>query len=209
MLLGPPASGKGTQAELIEQKFGIPATSTGAILRREARAKTPLGLQVHGIISRGELAPDILVLQLVSAWLDRLEDGFVFDGFPRTITQAEALDALLEERRKPLQLAIFLQVTEQTIFERMRRRLTCRTCGKVVSIGIHVRSQTDPCPNCGGVLELREDDRADVLRQRLAEYLEKTSPVAKYYDKRSLLRPINGDRSAEVVFREIGEAIAT
>ena len=163
---------------------------------------------MHGIIRRGGLAPDALVLQLVSTWLDRLENGFLFDGFPRTITQAEALDALLEERRRPLELVIFLQVTEQTIFERMKRRLTCRTCGKVVSIGLHVRSQADPCPNCGGTLELREDDRADILRQRLAEYLEKTPPVAKYYDKRSLLRPINGDRSAEVVFGEIGEAIA-
>jgi adenylate kinase len=209
VLLGPPASGKGTQAELIEQKFGLPATSTGAILRHEARAKTPLGLEVHGIISRGGLVPDALVLRLVSAWLDSLQNGFLFDGFPRTIAQAEALDALLAERRRPLELVIFLQVTEQTIFQRMRRRLTCRACGKVVSIGIHVRSEIDPCPNCGGVLELREDDRADVLRKRLAEYQEKTSPVAKYYDKRSLLRPVNGDRSVDVVFGEIGEAIAT
>jgi adenylate kinase len=209
VLLGPPASGKGTQAELIQQKFGIPATSTGAILRHEARAKTPLGLQVHGIIIRGRLAPDALVLRLVSAWLDGLQDGFLFDGFPRTVTQAEALDALLQERRKPLELVILLQLTEQTILERMKRRLTCRTCGKIVSIGIHVRSGSDPCPNCGGLLELREDDRTDVLRQRLAEYVEKTSPVAEYYDKRSLLRPINGDHSADVVFKEIGEAIAT
>jgi adenylate kinase len=207
VLLGPPASGKGTQAELIQQHFGIPATSTGAILRAEAKTGTKLGLEAHRIISKGGLAPDDLVLQLVAAWLDAGRDAFLFDGFPRTVPQAEYFDRLLEKRGTPLELAIFLEVSEATIRQRMLGRLTCSACGKVVSIGRHIRSEFDPCPNCGGRLERRADDNHEALNRRLEEYRQKSAPVADFYARARILSTVDADREVNRVFADISALI--
>jgi adenylate kinase len=147
VLLGSPASGKGTQSELIQRKFQIPATSTGAILRREAKLNTSVGREADRIISKGALAPDDLVLGLVGQWLDQHREAFLFDGFPRTLPQAVEFEKMLHARQTPLDLAIFLEASEPTIAFRMARRLTCSNCGKVVSIGRHVQSASEPCPN--------------------------------------------------------------
>src|ERR1700730_4082332 len=137
VLLGPPASGKGTQAELIQKRFGIPATSTGAILRGEAKGGTPVGVAANKIINRGGLAPDGLILQLVAEWLDKI-GSFLFDGFPRTVAQAAQFELVLDNRSAGLELAIFLEISGETIRARMLRRLICSNCGKVISIGRHV-----------------------------------------------------------------------
>ena len=158
VLLGPPASGKGTQAELIQKRFGIPATSTGAILRGEAKGGTPVGVAANKIINKGGLAPDGLILQLVAEWLDRIGGSFLFDGFPRTVAQAEQFELLLDNQPTGVELVIFLEISGETIRARMLRRLICSNCGKVISIGRHVVDGGDPCPNCGGKLEAREDD---------------------------------------------------
>lgn len=206
MLLGPPASGKGTQAELIQNRFGVPTTSTGAILRKQAKARTPLGLEAEQIISKGGLAPDGLVMQLVEEWLESHRETFLFDGFPRTVEQAKAFDSILHRSEASLDLAIALAVSVETIKTRMALRLVCTNCGKVVSMGRHVRSPHDPCPNCGGPLEKRSDDNDEALERRLEAYWEKTVPVYKYYG--NLLVEINAGREAEVVFADIARLIA-
>ena len=205
MLLGPPASGKGTQAELIQNRFGIPITSTGAILRKQAKERTSLGLEAEKIISKGGLAPDSLVMQVVEEWLETHPDAFLFDGFPRTVEQAKAFDAILQERQRPLDLAIALAVSVETIRTRMALRLVCAHCSKVVSMGRHVQSSRDPCPNCGGPLEKRSDDNHEALERRLEAYWEKTVPVYKYYG--SLLVEIEAGRDVEAVFADIGGLI--
>ena len=206
MLLGPPASGKGTQAESIQNRFGIPTTSTGAILRKQAKERTPLGLEAEQIISKGGLAPDRLVMQVVEAWLETHPDAFLFDGFPRTVDQAKAFDRFLEQRQTPLDLAIALAVSVETIKTRMSLRLVCSNCGKVVSMGRHVQSAHDACPNCVATLEKRSDDNSEALERRLEAYWEKTVPVYKYFG--NLLVEVDAGRDVEAVFADIAGLIA-
>jgi len=206
VLLGPPASGKGTQAESIQNRFGIPTTSTGAILRKQAKERTPLGLEAEQIISKGGLAPDRLVMQVVEAWLETHPDAFLFDGFPRTVDQAKAFDRFLEQRQTPLDLAIALAVSVETIKTRMSLRLVCSNCGKVVSMGRHVQSAHDACPNCVATLEKRSDDNSEALERRLEAYWEKTVPVYKYFG--NLLVEVDAGRDVEAVFADIAGLIA-
>jgi adenylate kinase len=207
VLLGPPASGKGTQSEVIQRKFQIPATSTGAILRREAKANTLVGREAGRIISKGALAPDDLVLTLVGQWLDQHRETFLFDGFPRTLPQAVEFEKVLQARQTPLDLAIFLEASEPTIAFRMARRLTCSNCGKVVSIGRHVQSASEPCPNCGGKLEVRSDDNQAALALRLEEFREKSLPLIDFYSGRNLLAKVDADQEADRVFEQISRVI--
>ena len=207
MLLGPPASGKGTQSELIQRKFQIPATSTGAILRREAKLDTLVGREADRIISKGALAPDELVLGLVGQWLDQHREAFLFDGFPRTLPQAVAFQQMLQARGTPLDLAIFLEASEPTIAFRMAHRLTCSNCGKVVSIGRHVQSASEPCPNCGGKLEVRSDDNHAALALRLEEFREKSLPLIDFYSGRNLLAKVDANQEADRVFEQISRVI--
>ncbi len=207
MLLGPPASGKGTQSELIQRKFQIPATSTGAILRREAKLDTLVGREADRIISKGALAPDELVLGLVGQWLDQHREAFLFDGFPRTLPQAIAFEQMLQARRTPLDLAIFLEASERTIAFRMAHRLTCSQCGKAVSIGRHVQSASERCPNCGGKLEVRSDDNQAALALRLEEFRKKSLPLIDFYSERDLLAKVDGNQEADRVFEQISRVI--
>ena len=207
MLLGPPASGKGTQSELIQRKFQIPATSTGAILRREAKLDTLVGREADRIISKGALAPDELVLGLVGQWLDQHRETFLFDGFPRTLPQAVAFEQMLQARGTPLDLAIFLEASEATIAFRMAHRLTCSQCGKVVSIGRHVQSASERCPNCGGKLEVRSDDNHAALALRLEEFQKKSLPLIDFYSERDLLAKVDGNQEADRVFEQISRVI--
>jgi adenylate kinase len=207
VLLGPPASGKGTQSELIQRKFQIPVTSTGAILRREAKANTLVGREAGRIISKGALAPDDLVLTLVEQWLDQHGEAFLFDGFPRTLPQAVAFEKVLQARQTPLDSAIFLEASEPTIAFRMARRLTCSNCGKVVSIGRHVQSASEPCPNCGGKLEVRSDDNQAALALRLEEFREKSLPLIDFYSGRNLLAKVDANQEADRVFEQISRVI--
>jgi adenylate kinase len=207
VLLGPPASGKGTQSELIQRKYHIPATSTGAILRREAKLKTPVGRDADRIISKGALAPDELVLRLVGQWLDQNQRTFLFDGFPRTVPQAVAFEQLLATRQIPLDVAIFLEVSEATIAFRMAHRLTCSQCGKVVSLGRHVQSAKELCPNCGGKLEIRSDDNRSALALRLEEFRKKSLPLIDFYSERGLLAMVDADREVDTVFEQISRVI--
>ena len=208
VLLGAPGSGKGTQAELITRHFGIPVTSPGAILRRERDLETPLGLETAETLQRGDLVPDQTIVKLIEDWLHLHGSyGFVFDGFPRTLPQAESLGKILQGLRTSLDYAIWLEVSEETVRSRIAGRLQCRTCGFTTSADSAKFADRPICPYCEGRLERRSDDDVSVLQQRLREYNSKTQPLADFYNKMSILRRIDGNRDRETVFGDISRLI--
>jgi adenylate kinase len=208
VLLGAPGSGKGTQAEMITRQFGIPVTSPGAILRREKDLGTPLGLQTAETLQRGDLVSDEIIVELIEDWL-RLHGGhgFVFDGFPRTLPQAQSLLSILTRLRTALELAIWLEVSEQTVRDRISGRLQCRSCGFTTSVASAKFSERPVCPYCDGPLVRRNDDDEAVLQKRLTEYNTKTQPLADFYGKMSILHRIDGNRDRDVVFADISHRI--
>ncbi|MEN3371075.1 MAG: adenylate kinase [Verrucomicrobiota bacterium] len=208
MLLGAPGSGKGTQAEMITRHFGIPVTSPGAILRRERELGTPLGLETADTTQHGGLVSDKIIVELIEDWL-RLHGGhgFVFDGFPRTIPQAESLQNILARHRTPLDLAIWLDVSEQTVADRIASRLQCQGCGFTTSVTSAHFADRPVCPYCDGHLIRRNDDDVEVLKNRLLEFNNKTQPLAAFYEKAGALRKIDGNRDREAVFDDISRLI--
>lgn len=207
VLLGPPASGKGTQAEMIREKFKIETPSVGAILREQHAAGTPLGVKAAAYTNAGRLAPDELIVEVVRTWLEPRNGSFVFDGFPRTLRQADALEGLLERRRTPLQIALSLDVDFLTISDRVSRRMVCSGCNSIMSIGRHVESADSPCPRCEKGLQRRVDDTTEALEQRMIEYREKSEPLVSFYEKRGMLKRIAAHAAPEEVFGEIAEAL--
>ena len=208
MLLGAPGSGKGTQAEMITRHFQIPVTSPGAILRREMELGTLLGIEVAEKTKHGELVPDKIIIDLIEDYV-RLHGayGFVFDGFPRTIPQAEALQGILQRHRTPLDLALWLDVSAETISDRISHRLQCQSCGFTTSEGAAVFSQRAVCPYCDGPLVRRTDDDASVLQTRLNEFNTKTQPLGEFYQKLGTLKKIDGNRDREAVFADLSRLI--
>ncbi|MFL6542426.1 MAG: adenylate kinase family protein [Chthoniobacterales bacterium] len=208
VLLGAPGSGKGTQAEMITRHFGIPVTSSGAIIRREMELGTLLGLEVAEQTKHGELVPDKVINELIEDYV-RLHGahGFVFDGFPRTIPQAEALQAVLQRHKTPLDLAIWLDVSAETIRDRIAHRLQCQSCGFTTAENAAVFSERAVCPYCDGPLVRRTDDDATVLETRLNEFNNKTQPLGEFYQKQSVLRKIDGNRDRDAVFADISRLI--
>ena len=208
MLLGAPGSGKGTQAEMITRQYGIPVTSPGAILRREKDLGTPLGIETAETTQYGGLVSDKIIVQLIEDWL-RLHgaSGFVFDGFPRTLPQAESLDTILKRLRTALDLAIWLEVSEQTVRDRISGRLQCGSCGFTTSANSAKFAERPVCPYCDGPLVRRSDDDESVLKNRLQEFHTKTEPLAGYYGKMSILHRIDGNRDRDAVFADISRLI--
>jgi adenylate kinase len=208
VLLGAPGSGKGTQAEMITRQFGIPVTSPGAILRREKDLGTPLGLETAETTQGGGLVPDKIIVGLIEDWL-RLHGGygFVFDGFPRTLPQAKSLREILERHHTPLELAIWLDVSEDTVRDRIASRLQCRGCGFTTSATSAKFAERPICPFCDGPLVRRNDDDLAVLQRRLQEFNTKTQPLASFYGKISVLHRVDGNRDRESVFADISRLI--
>jgi adenylate kinase len=208
VLLGAPGSGKGTQAEMITRHFAIAVTSPGTILRRERDLGTPLGIKADEISKQGGLVPDQIIVQLIEDWLAlHGKDGFVFDGFPRTVKQGERLNGILQKRQTVLDLAIWLEVSEQTVRERIAGRLQCRRCGFTTSLTSAGFADRPICPYCDGPLIRREDDDASVLETRLAEFKTKTEPLLSFYEKDEALHRIDGNRDRETVFADISALI--
>lgn len=207
VLLGPPASGKGTQAERIKARFGLDTVSPGAMLREELRLQTPLGIEADRLTRNGSMVPDATVIELVAHWLTSHPGGFVFDGFPRTLVQADALEKMLFQQHSALDRVLFFDVSEETIFERVMNRMTCGQCGRSFSAGLHLSPGQSACPECGGVLGRRADDTPEAVEQRLCEYREKTEPLVDYYRQRGLLWSLNGSESPEQVFAEIAAIV--
>ena len=193
---------------MITREFGIPVTSPGAILRRERDLGTSLGLATAEITQRGGLVSDEIIVKLIEDWL-RLHGahGFVFDGFPRTLPQAESLEAILKRLRTALDLAIWLEVSEQTVRDRISGRLQCGECGFTTSASSAKFAERPVCPYCDGPLVRRNDDDVSVLQTRLQEFRAKTEPLASFYAKMSILHRIDGNRDRDAVFSDISRLI--
>lgn len=208
VLLGAPGSGKGTQAEMITRHFAISVTSPGTILRRERDLGTPLGLEADEISKQGGLVPDDVIVRLIEDWLNlHGQQGFVFDGFPRTVRQAERLNELLEKMGTSLDLAIWLEVSEETVRDRIASRLQCRRCGFTTSVTSACFADRPICPYCDGPLIRRDDDDASVLQTRLTEFKTKTEPLLSFYEKGDALHRIDGNRDREAVFADLAALI--
>ena len=193
---------------MITRQFGIPVTSPGAILRREKDLGTPLGEKTAEVIQHGGLVSDEIIVELIEDWL-RLHGGhgFVFDGFPRTLPQAESLMSILARLRTALDLAIWLEVSEQTVRDRISGRLQCAECGFTTSGKSAIFAERPVCPYCDGPLVRRNDDDEVVLQTRLSEFEKKTQPLAAFYGKMSILHRIDGNRDREAVFAYISRLI--
>lgn len=202
VLLGPPGAGKGTQAAFLTQRYGVAHVATGDILREAKRAGTPLGLSAKGYMDRGELVPDEVVIGLVRERLAHpavKEQGFLLDGFPRTVAQAEALDALLAELGTPLQAVLNLKVNPESLTHRLTLRRSCPKCGGVYHLENRPPKVAGRCDACGGELVQRPDDAEETVRNRLAVYTRQTEPLIAYYARQGLLREIDGEQPIETV----------
>ncbi len=193
---------------MITRHFAISVTSPGAILRRERDLGTALGLETEKILAEGGLVPDKIIVHLIEDWLNlHGKDGFVFDGFPRTVSQAESLASILQRRETKLDLALWLEVSEKTVRDRIASRLQCRRCGFTTSLTAARFSERASCPYCDGPLIRRDDDDASVLQTRLNEFRSKTEPLLSYYEKNGALHRIDGNRDRETVFADVATLI--
>lgn len=205
VMLGAPGAGKGTHAKGIVEKYHIPTISTGDIFRQNIKEGTELGKKAKGYMDAGELVPDELVCDLV---VDRLskedcKDGYILDGFPRTIPQAEALTAALEKIGQKMDYAIDVDVPDENIVNRMSGRRACLNCGAtyhIVSIPTKVEGI---CDRCGSPVVLRDDDKPETVQKRLTVYHDQTQPLIDYYEKQSILKTVDGTKSMEAVFDDI------
>ena len=195
ILLGPPGAGKGTQAQRLVERRGMRQLSTGDMLRAAVKAGTPVGLQAKAVMERGELVSDAIVSALIGEELDAMgaDAGAIFDGYPRTAAQAEALDAILSERGRKLDRVIELDVNEDALVERITGRFTCATCGKGYHDKFEQPAQQGTCDKCGGhEFKRRPDDNEETVRTRMAEYRAKTAPILPIYEDRGIVHRVDG-----------------
>jgi adenylate kinase len=205
ILLGPPGAGKGTQAQMIVERYHIPQISTGDILRAAVKEGTSLGKQAKTLMDRGQLVPDEVVIGIIDERL-RASDcktGFILDGFPRTNPQAEALQAILTKIGKSVDHVINIEVDPEELVRRLTGRRTCNNCGGMFHILFHPPKKEGVCDRCGGTLYQREDDGEETIRTRLKEYEKQTTPLIQYYQNKKLLRPIQGVGGQNQIFEQI------
>lgn len=209
VLLGPPGAGKGTQAQYLTERLGIPKISTGDMLRGAAERGAEVGLEAKRFTAQGLLVPDEIVLQLVESRLGEPDAaaGYLLDGFPRTVVQAQALDDWLREQGQTLDAAVDLQVADDVIVQRISNRRVCPACHETYHLLNRPPRIDELCDACGRKLALREDDRAELVRERLKIYHERTEPVLAYYRNRNLLHVIDGDRPVEEVTEAVLSAL--
>ncbi len=210
VLLGGPGAGKGTQAACIVKREGLPHVSTGEIFRTHMNEGTEIGNRIGAVMNEGRLVPDELVLKIVDERLNEADcaDGYILDGFPRTIAQAEALDALLSARGGSIDAAIELHVEDDEIVRRLTARRSCPECGRIYNLVFSPPLKDELCDNCDGVtLRQREDDSEATIRERLNVYHDQTEPILEYYRKSGLLRSVDGAQSSDEVAAKIEEAL--
>lgn len=205
IFLGPPGAGKGTQAKMLIEKYQIPQISTGDILRAAVKEGTPLGKKAKEYMEAGKLVTDDIVIGIMQ---DRLKQedckkGFILDGFPRTVAQAEALDGMLNDLNMPLDMVLALTVPDEELLKRLTGRRTCKSCGQMYHIFFDPPKKDSVCDKCGGELYQRADDNEETIKNRLAVYHSQTSPLLEYYSKKGLLREIDGTASPEEIFKKI------
>ena len=205
ILLGPPGAGKGTQAQMIVDRYHLPQISTGDILRAAVKEGTSLGKQAKTFMDRGQLVPDEVVIGIIDERL-RASDcktGFILDGFPRTNPQAEAFQAILTKIGKSVDHVINIEVDPEELVRRLTGRRTCNNCGGMFHILFHPPKKEGVCDRCGGTLYRREDDGEETIRTRLKEYEKQTAPLIQYYQNKKVLRSIRGVGGQNQIFEQI------
>ncbi len=211
VLLGAPGSGKGTQAKLLVEKYKIPQMSTGDLLRAEVTAGSELGKRAKAAMDAGQLVPDEIVLGMIQARLAKSDakNGFILDGFPRNIPQAQALDAMLARLSQPLQLALLVDVDTDVLMKRLTGRRSCsnNSCGAIYNIHFSAPKTANKCDKCGSSLTHRSDDNEQTVGKRLAVYQQQTAPLANYYRAQGKLRTVRGVGAVGVIFKGVTDII--
>jgi adenylate kinase len=205
ILLGPPGAGKGTQAKILIKKYGIPQISTGDILRAAVKEKTPMGVKAKTYMDSGALVPDDVVVGIVAERLAKQDcaKGYILDGFPRTVAQADALTAMLRNNGTGIDHVVAITVDNEELLKRITGRRTCKGCGAGYHLLYDPPNQAGVCNECAGELYQRDDDREDTMRRRLEVYEEQTSPLIAYYAERKLLRTIDGMGDIEEIQQKL------
>ena len=211
ILLGVPGSGKGTQGERLRNDLDLPYYATGDILRAAVRDEIDLGRQAKEYMDRGDLVPDEVIIGIIAERVEGREavDGFILDGFPRTTGQAEALDEELERLNRAVTVTLLIEVSDEEVERRLSGRRTCANEGHVFHVAFDPPKNENVCDVCGSRLEIRDDDKPDVIRHRLAQYHEKTEPLVAFYEAKGVLRRVDGTRSPEEVGDRIRAFLAT
>jgi adenylate kinase len=211
VLLGPPGSGKGTQGERLQEDLQLPYYATGDILRAAVRDETELGKAAKEYMDRGDLVPDEVIVGAIAERIDSSEaaDGFILDGFPRTVPQAEALAAKLDELGRQLTAVLLIDASDDEVMRRLGGRRTCAENGHVFHVDFNPPEREGVCDIDGSELIVRDDDKPEVIRHRLKTYHEKTEPLIEFYDHQSLLRRIDGTAAPNAVADELRRALAT
>ena len=209
VLLGPPGAGKGTQAELIVKKYGIPQISTGDIFRANIKNGTELGKKAKEYMDKGELVPDELVVDLVK---DRLEqddckNGFMLDGFPRTVFQAEELTKIMEAKSLSINYVLNIDVAPEMLIDRIAGRRVCKSCGATYNVNTKPTAKEGVCDACGGEVYQRADDNRETVENRINVYFAQTAPLIEYYEKAGVLATVNGDQAMDNVFSDITKVL--
>ena len=205
LFMGPPGAGKGTQAEVIVKEFGIPHISTGDAFRLAIKQGTPIGLKAKEYMDQGLLVPDDVTIGIVEERLQQPDcrEGFLLDGFPRTLSQAEALDGILDRLNSGLDHVINLKVDRNKLLARLTGRRLCKNCGSTYHVVFNPPKQEGICDKCGGELYQRSDDNEESVGTRLDEYINKTAPLLTFYENKGLLRQMNGEQDIDQVSQEI------
>lgn len=203
LLLGAPGSGKGTQAKALAGMYGLLHVAPGDVFRQEVKAKTDLGRLVQGIMARGELVSDDITVRIIENKLDSQEAGFVLDGFPRNVAQAEALDRMLGKNGTGLSVVFHLAVSVEEVLKRAKSRRVCSGCGRPYNLSSEPPEVAGTCDCCGGKLVSREDDKEDTVKDRLAVYRKATEPLVQYYRDKGLLEEIDGSRPVAEVTADL------
>lgn len=211
VLMGLPGAGKGTQAEKIVAKYDIPHISTGDMFRAAMKDETELGLKAKSFMDKGELVPDEVTIGIVRERLskDDCEKGFLLDGFPRTVPQAEALENILSDLNKKLDFCINVQVDQEILMERLTGRRICKSCGATYHLVFNPPPKPDTCDRCGGELYQRADDNEATVKNRLEVNIKQSQPLLDFYESKGYLRNINGQQDINKVFVDLDELLST
>jgi adenylate kinase len=209
ILMGPPGAGKGTQAEKLTQKLAVPHISTGDMFRKAIKEETELGKQAKSFMDQGKLVPDEVTIGIVKERLAEpdCQKGFLLDGFPRTVAQADALNGILEEMNVALDAVINITVFREILIERLTGRRVCKSCGATYHIIFNPTKNDGICDKCGGELYQRNDDKLETVGNRLDVYEAQTSPLIEYYEKKGLLKNIDGSQPMDVVLTNVLAAL--
>lgn len=209
MVFGAPGAGKGTQAKFLIEKYGIPQISTGDILRAAISEKTDMGMEAKGFMEKGKLVPDSTIIGIIKDRLtkDDCKNGFILDGFPRTLPQAQALEKLMSDAEISLDKVISLNVPDELIVGRITGRRVCPDCGASFHVEFNPPKAENTCNYCGGTLEIRKDDNADTVKSRLSAYHEQTAPLIEFYTKMGVILELDGTKEVAEVTKNMLNAL--